>query len=132
MYGSATPLRSLQGAVCRAASGEQDSTHGGSRDPPVLLWSASPPIADMSSPLCAPAGVMEATWREAIDPRTGRSYYYNPVTRETTWERPASLAAAEGGGGLSSATYGKAHHHSLYPLSHHTSMVFLEADDFPK
>ncbi|CAH0519222.1 unnamed protein product [Peronospora belbahrii] len=34
-------------------------------------------------------------WRVAIDPKSKRPYYYHPVTRETTWKKPAELVAAE-------------------------------------
>jgi hypothetical protein len=30
-------------------------------------------------------------WVESIDPRTGQTYYYNPNTDETSWEKPAPL-----------------------------------------
>ena len=28
------------------------------------------------------------TWIESVDPRTGRTFYANPITRETRWEKP--------------------------------------------
>merc|ERR1719478_749371 len=28
-------------------------------------------------------------WRAAKDPHSGRTYFFNTVTNETTWERPA-------------------------------------------
>ena len=30
-------------------------------------------------------------WKEAKDPVTGASYYYNAETKETVWEKPAEL-----------------------------------------
>ncbi len=33
-------------------------------------------------------------WVEAKDPSTGKVYYCNPKTRETSWERPVSTASA--------------------------------------
>ncbi|KAE9043963.1 hypothetical protein PR003_g5803 [Phytophthora rubi] len=34
-------------------------------------------------------------WRVAIDPKSKKPYYYHPITRETTWKKPAELLAAE-------------------------------------
>ena len=34
-------------------------------------------------------------WREAVDPRTGRTYYWNRKTRETTWSRPSEMDAKD-------------------------------------
>lgn len=34
-------------------------------------------------------------WKSAVDPRTGRTYYYHEVTRETQWRKPMDLATDE-------------------------------------
>jgi Splicing factor len=34
-------------------------------------------------------------WRSAVDPKTGRTYYYDVVTRETQWRKPMELATPE-------------------------------------
>jgi hypothetical protein len=39
----------------------------------------------------APAPAAPTTWREVKDPASGRSYWYNSATRETTWVRPAGM-----------------------------------------
>lgn len=37
----------------------------------------------------------QVMWRMAVDPKSKRPYYYHPVTRETTWKKPAELVDAE-------------------------------------
>jgi hypothetical protein len=34
-------------------------------------------------------------WKSAVDPRTGRTYYYHEITRETQWRKPMELATDE-------------------------------------
>lgn len=35
----------------------------------------------------------KSPWKTALDPNTGRSYYYNRLTRETTWTMPFDLVS---------------------------------------
>lgn len=34
-------------------------------------------------------------WRTAVDPRSGRPYYYHSVTKETTWTKPLEMSSPE-------------------------------------
>lgn len=34
-------------------------------------------------------------WKEAVDPKSGRTYYYDAATRETQWRKPLELASVE-------------------------------------
>ena len=36
-------------------------------------------------------GETKPLWRTATDPKSGREYYYNSVTKETTWTKPDAL-----------------------------------------
>eukprot|EP00526_Cylindrotheca_closterium_P004161 CAMPEP_0113637722 /NCGR_PEP_ID=MMETSP0017_2-20120614/19755_1 /TAXON_ID=2856 /ORGANISM="Cylindrotheca closterium" /LENGTH=4255 /DNA_ID=CAMNT_0000548783 /DNA_START=113 /DNA_END=12880 /DNA_ORIENTATION=+ /assembly_acc=CAM_ASM_000147 len=41
---------------------------------------------------------LPADWEEVTDPNTGDIYYYNPVTNETSWERPGAEPAIDDSG----------------------------------
>ena len=42
----------------------------------------------------SPTPVAESpAWQSAVDPASGRTYYWNTGTRETTWVRPAEMDA---------------------------------------
>jgi WW domain len=40
-------------------------------------------------------GEKKSHWKSAVDPRTGRTYYYHEITRETQWRKPMELATDE-------------------------------------
>ena len=55
---------------------------------PASSAAAQPPAADPAAPDQLPPG-----WMEAQDPSSGRLYYFNQNTNETTWEKPAPAPA---------------------------------------
>ena len=46
------------------------------------------PAPAAAAPAPAPAA---RVWRAAKDPKTGRTYYYDVLTRETQWTKPREL-----------------------------------------
>lgn len=60
---------------------------------------------------CAKAG----PWREETDPQTGSTFYYNAITLESRWERPADMAAT--GTGFNGTTAGPVLHPESQKLS---------------
>ncbi|KAL1508369.1 hypothetical protein AB1Y20_004479 [Prymnesium parvum] len=56
----------------------------------------SPPKPFTGVSVSRPAGGLPPGWTSAVDPASGRTYYSNPMTNETSWEPPAAV----GGGGL--------------------------------
>jgi WW domain len=40
-------------------------------------------------------GTESSHWKSAVDPKSGRTYYYHEVTRETQWRKPMELATDE-------------------------------------
>ena len=47
--------------------------------------------APSEAPAPAPAPAAQRVWRAAKDPKTGRTYYYDVLTRETQWTKPREL-----------------------------------------
>lgn len=38
---------------------------------------------------------MPSHWKSAVDPRSGQTYYFHEITRETQWRKPMELATSE-------------------------------------
>lgn len=54
-----------------------------------------PPTPAAAAPAPAqPAAPTSNDWAEAKDPNSGKSYWYNRLTKETTWKNPHAAAAA--------------------------------------
>ncbi|RLN91617.1 hypothetical protein BBJ28_00010788 [Nothophytophthora sp. Chile5] len=83
-HGNCRSSRATSSAGSRAASSA--SSRSSSRS------AAASTAAPAPTPAPAPAPV---AWRVAVDPKSKRPYYYHPITRATTWTKPAELLAAE-------------------------------------
>lgn len=44
-------------------------------------------------------------WRSAVDQKSGRTYWYHRITRESTWSRPACLEELPTNEGISTHGY---------------------------
>jgi len=62
---------------------------------------ATPTPEPTPAPAAAPAPAAEADpdalppgWTEHVDPRSGKTYYYNKSTKETSWKKPTASSAA--------------------------------------
>jgi hypothetical protein len=47
-----------------------------------------------ATPAAVSAVKVESHWQTHTDPGTGRPYYFNTKTQESTWEKPAELTTA--------------------------------------
>jgi len=52
------------------------------------------PTNSKSGPIPVPNSNLPPGWEQLLDPRTGRTYYQNHITRTTQWEPPVPLPAA--------------------------------------
>ncbi|KAL4161467.1 hypothetical protein PRNP1_002021 [Phytophthora ramorum] len=55
----------------------------------------SVPVSRNQAPVRTSVPADPVAWRVAVDPKSKKPYYYHPITRETTWKKPAELVAAE-------------------------------------
>ena len=65
---------------------EKPATRPGSSMPPAP---AAPKAPSVPGAPVAP-GALPPDWTEHKDPATGKAYYYNKLTKETTWDKPAT------------------------------------------
>jgi len=66
--------------------------------PPALPTTAAAPAATPAAPAAATNGdnpdEVAANWAEGKDPKTGKSYFYNKVTKKTSWAKPVCMGGA--------------------------------------
>ncbi|RLN90905.1 hypothetical protein BBJ28_00000322 [Nothophytophthora sp. Chile5] len=75
-------------------SGSRAASNASSRAASSASSRSSSRSASTAAPAPTPAPAPVA-WRVAVDPKSKRPYYYHPITRATTWTKPAELLAAE-------------------------------------
>merc|ERR1712194_633845 len=66
---------------CNRATGESSWT------PPAAPMQYAPPPQQYYAPP-PQAGGLPAGWEAATDPSSGKQYYFNRATNQTTWDRP--------------------------------------------
>ena len=68
----------------------------------VATRAAAPAPAPAPAPAAAPSSLPEV-WREVVDKKSGRTYYYNKETKETRWTNPAADAKKSDAASVSSS-----------------------------
>ena len=91
------PSWMTQGQVVGAAAGASATS---SQPPPPLTASSAPtPFVGglqslpQANPLLRPLAPMQP-WMEVKHPETGKVYYYNKITQQSTFEKPDALKTA--------------------------------------
>lgn len=53
----------------------------------------SPPLSPaLSPPITSPTPAWTSDWEQLVDETSGRPYFYNPMSGETSWEPPEQLS----------------------------------------
>ena len=55
----------------------------------------NPITAGSAGPVLTPPAAGVELWRSVVDPNSGRTYYVNKDTKETSWELPAAMATQQ-------------------------------------
>jgi hypothetical protein len=69
---------------------EQDVT-----DEIEMETTQNPITAGSAGPVLTPPAAGVELWRSVVDPNSGRTYYVNKDTKETSWELPAAMATQQ-------------------------------------
>jgi len=76
------------GRSCRAVNVQINGQRG--RIPRLhVIYDRDVAPADFAAAATATPATPAKVWMSTVDKKTGRTYYYDAVTRETTWEKPS-------------------------------------------
>jgi hypothetical protein len=64
-------------------------------EPRATRQSATRENAPRAAAAPAPAAASQDVWREVVDKKTGKTYYYNKETKETRWTNPSTDAQSK-------------------------------------
>jgi hypothetical protein len=87
---AATARLEIEQLLVEAPASFEDIERQASTAPQTESAAAEASASDDTGISSQSAG-MTSPWKEFRDDASGEVYYHNPVTQETTWERPAAL-----------------------------------------
>ena len=75
----------------RASERKRRFEKGGAEDAGAAVGAP----ARVAEGVVLPADALSPNWKEATDPTSGKTYYWNTVDKSTSWERPTTVRKAE-------------------------------------